>query len=400
MYYIDPHIHMVSRTTDDYETLAKMGCVAVSEPAFWAGYDRGSVDGFRDYFEQLTAFEPKRAGGLRHPALHVAVHQREGSRERRAVARSDRDDPGVSRPAGRAGHRRDRPQQEHAERGDRVFGARRSGGEDRRADPHSHAAPRGQISRHANDPRHALRRQPRRSRERVLVDHVEEHTVRHVLDEGFWAGMTLYPVSKCTPARAANIVEMYGPERLLVNSAGDWGPSKPTAVPDFILEMRRRGHRGEPHPPHRVRESADVLWPEPRVCVRATRRRGTRGAIGVLNLRVELPQNDCGDIDVGDCRAWQDARLGREQHAAFGGRRRRATVARNLGHTCQIVTVYSRDVGIAEKSAVCLRSRGSLASTSSVRVAVGRSSRPSLFKETHSIDSANLIEHRSAPACP
>ena len=61
MYYIDPHIHMVSRTTDDYETLAKMGCVAVSEPAFWAGYDRGSVDGFCDYFEQLTAFEPKRA---------------------------------------------------------------------------------------------------------------------------------------------------------------------------------------------------------------------------------------------------------------------------------------------------------------------------------------------------
>jgi predicted metal-dependent TIM-barrel fold hydrolase len=80
------------------------------------------------------------------------------------------------------------------------------------------------------------------TRERVLVDHVEEHTVRHVLDEGFWAGMTLYPVSKCTPARAANIVETYGPERLLLNSAGDWGPSKPTAVPDFIMEMRRRGH--------------------------------------------------------------------------------------------------------------------------------------------------------------
>ena len=77
---------------------------------------------------------------------------------------------------------------------------------------------------------------------RVLVDHVEEHTVREVLDRGFWAGMTLYPVSKCTPARAADMVEMYGPERLLVNSAGDWGPSRPTAVPDFIMEMRKRGH--------------------------------------------------------------------------------------------------------------------------------------------------------------
>jgi hypothetical protein len=79
-------------------------------------------------------------------------------------------------------------------------------------------------------------------RGRVLVDHVEEHTVRHVLDEGFWAGMTLYPITKCTPARAADIIEMYGPERLLANSAGDWGPSKPTAVPDLILELRRRGH--------------------------------------------------------------------------------------------------------------------------------------------------------------
>jgi predicted metal-dependent TIM-barrel fold hydrolase len=54
--------------------------------------------------------------------------------------------------------------------------------------------------------------------------------------------MTLYPVSKCTPERACDIIEMYGAERLLVNSAGDWGPSKPTAVPDFIFEMRRRGH--------------------------------------------------------------------------------------------------------------------------------------------------------------
>jgi predicted metal-dependent TIM-barrel fold hydrolase len=79
-------------------------------------------------------------------------------------------------------------------------------------------------------------------RQRVLVDHVEEHTIRPVLEAGFWAGMTLYPVSKCTPSRAADMVELYGPERLLVNSAGDWGPSKPTAVPDFILEMRRRGH--------------------------------------------------------------------------------------------------------------------------------------------------------------
>ena len=68
MYYIDPHIHMVSRTTDDYQTLARMGCVAMSEPAFWAGFDRGSAESFRDYFKQLTEVEPARAAqyGIQH----------------------------------------------------------------------------------------------------------------------------------------------------------------------------------------------------------------------------------------------------------------------------------------------------------------------------------------------
>jgi len=31
-------------------------------------------------------------------------------------------------------------------------------------------------------------------------------------------------------------------ERMLVNSAGDWGHSDPLAVPEFIFEMRARGH--------------------------------------------------------------------------------------------------------------------------------------------------------------
>ena len=59
MNYIDPHIHMVSRTTDDYMRMALAGCVCITEPAFWNGFDRGSVDGFRDYFLQLTQYEPK-----------------------------------------------------------------------------------------------------------------------------------------------------------------------------------------------------------------------------------------------------------------------------------------------------------------------------------------------------
>jgi hypothetical protein len=76
----------------------------------------------------------------------------------------------------------------------------------------------------------------------VLIDHVEEHTVRPVLDRGFWAGMTLYPDTKCTPQRAADIFEMHGTDRLWINSAGDWGVSDPLAVPKCQDELRRRGH--------------------------------------------------------------------------------------------------------------------------------------------------------------
>ena len=68
MRYIEPHAHMVSRTTDDYKQMALMGCVAISEPAFWAGWDRSTADGFEDYFRQLTEFEPRRAAmfGIKH----------------------------------------------------------------------------------------------------------------------------------------------------------------------------------------------------------------------------------------------------------------------------------------------------------------------------------------------
>ena len=71
--------------------------------------------------------------------------------------------------------------------------------------------------------------------------------------------MTLYPITKCTPARAADMIEMYGTERIMVNSAGDWGHSDPLAVPEFIFEMRRRGHDEALDPQGRLREPAGVL---------------------------------------------------------------------------------------------------------------------------------------------
>ncbi len=241
MYYIDPHIHMVSRTTDDYETVARMGCVGLSEPAFWAGYDRGSVDGFRDYFEQLTDFEAKRAAqfGIQH-FTWLCINAKEAenvelSREVIAMIPEFLDRPGVLG-IGEIGLNKNTKNEatvflEHLDLAMNT---------DEQILIHTpHLQDKYQGTRMILD---MLIDDSRIDRSRVLVDHVEEHTVRPVLESGFWAGMTLYPVSKCTPARAVDMIEMYGAERLLVNSAGDWGPSKPTAVPDFIMEMRRRGH--------------------------------------------------------------------------------------------------------------------------------------------------------------
>lgn len=240
-YYVDPHIHMVSRTTDDYETLAKMGCVAMSEPAFWAGFDRGSVESFRDYFRQLTEFEPKRAAqyGIQH-FTWLCINAKEAenvslSREVIAMIPEFLGKPNVLG-IGEIGLNKNTRNEsiiflEHLELAVKH--------EQQILIHTPHLEDKYQGTRMILD---MLCGDKRIDPSRVLVDHVEEHTVRHVLDRGFWGGMTLYPVTKCTPQRACDIVEMYGPERLMVNSAGDWGPSKPTAVPDFILEMRRRRH--------------------------------------------------------------------------------------------------------------------------------------------------------------
>ncbi len=83
---------------------------------------------------------------------------------------------------------------------------------------------------------------PKLDRNRVIIDHVEEHTVDLVLDQGYWAGMTLYPESKCTPNRAIDILETHEGARLWLNSACDWGVSDPLAVAKCGLEMKKRHH--------------------------------------------------------------------------------------------------------------------------------------------------------------
>jgi predicted metal-dependent TIM-barrel fold hydrolase len=226
MQYIDPHIHMISRVTDDYQRMAYAGCAALSEPAFWAGFDRGSAEGFRDYFRHLTEVEPKRAAlfGIRHYSwLCINAKEAENvqlSREVIALIPEFLDRPNVLGIGEIGLNKNTRNEatifQEHvdlAARTDELILVHTPHLEDKYIRP-----------------------------ERVCIDHVEEHTVRLALDAGFWCGMTLYPTTKCTPARAADILEVVGTERIMANSAGDWGKSDPLAVPELIQEMKRRGH--------------------------------------------------------------------------------------------------------------------------------------------------------------
>jgi predicted metal-dependent TIM-barrel fold hydrolase len=244
MYYIDPHIHMISRVTDDYQRMAQCGCVAVSEPAFWAGFDRGSAEGFRDYFHHLTEVESKRAAqfGIRHYSwLCINAKEAENvklSREVIKIIPEYLERPNVLG-IGEIGLNKNTANeatifQEHVDLATRTNELMLI------HTPHLEDKYKG--TRMIID---MLRADRRVKPERVLIDHVEEHTVRLALDGGFWCGMTLYPTTKCTPERAVDILEMVGTERIMVNSAGDWGKSNPLAVPELIMEMKRRGHAEE-----------------------------------------------------------------------------------------------------------------------------------------------------------
>jgi predicted metal-dependent TIM-barrel fold hydrolase len=242
--YIDPHIHMVSRTTDDYAHMAQAGCVAVTEPAFWAGFDRSSPQGFHDYFRQLTETEPARAAtyGIQH-FTWICINPKEA------------EDPVFAREVIEI-----IPEflEKHNVLGVGEIGLNKnSKNELEILEEQIALADRyNQLvlvhTPHLEDKRKgtqlimdAIKRNSNIEPGRVLIDHVEEHTVKMVLDAGYWAGMTLYPNSKCTPQRAADIIECYGTERIWINSAGDWGHSDPLAVPKCHVEMLRRGHSAE-----------------------------------------------------------------------------------------------------------------------------------------------------------
>ncbi len=254
MKLIDPHIHCISRTTDDYRYMARAGVVAVSEPAFWAGFDRSSAASFYDYFRHLTDIEPLRAAryGIQHYSwLCINAKESENvplSREVIKIIPEFLDRPTVLG-IGEIGLNKNtaneitifEEQVDLAARHDQLILIHTP----HLADKHKGTSIIVDI----------LKNDRRIRPERVIIDHCEEHTIRLARDNGFWAGLTIYPVSKVTPQRGADLLEQFGPKMIMVNSAADWGESSPSMLTDTYLEFRRRG-RSEA-------EAAEIFYNNP-----------------------------------------------------------------------------------------------------------------------------------------
>ena len=223
MRIFDPHIHMTSRTTDDYQRMAEAGVRAVVEPAFWLGQPRTGPGSFTDYFDALIGWEPFRASqfGIRHHAT-IALNPKEANDPRcrpvldllpRYLAKD-----GVVA-VGEIGYDSMTPAE------DEVFAAQL-------ALAREHDLPALVHTPHRDKARGTSRsldvvRESGIDPGRVLLDHLNEVTVEQARDAGVWLGFSIYPDTKMSPDRMVAILRKYGPERVLVNSAADWGRSDP-----------------------------------------------------------------------------------------------------------------------------------------------------------------------------
>lgn len=238
MKMFDPHIHMTSRTTDDYERMAEAGVVAVLEPAFWVGQPRTHVGTFIDYFNGLLGWERFRASqfGIAHVCT-MALNPKEANDAR--VARGVLDSlprflekDGVVG-VGEIGYDDVTPEEERAF-AEQLELAKETGLPALVHTPH-------RDKKKGTERSLALVREVGIAEERVLIDHNNEETLPLVLDTGCWAGHSIYPDTKMTEERMVALLSRYGTDRMVINSAADWGKSDPLKVPKTAAAMRAAG---------------------------------------------------------------------------------------------------------------------------------------------------------------
>jgi predicted metal-dependent TIM-barrel fold hydrolase len=238
MRLFDPHIHMTARTTDDYQAMAAAGIAAIIEPAFWVGQPRNHVGTFEDYFLSLLGWERFRAQqfGIRHYCT-LALNPKEANNPKVAdgvIALLPKylEKDGVVA-VGEIGFDDQTPAE------DRYFA-------EQLALAQKHDLPVLIHTPHRDKKRGtertiALLREAKFPEGLALIDHNNEETLPLVLDSGCWAGHSIYPFTKMDEGRMVALVQKFGSERIVVNSAADWGVSDPLKVPKTAQAMKAAG---------------------------------------------------------------------------------------------------------------------------------------------------------------
>lgn len=238
MIIIEPHIHMYSRTTDDYVAMYKAGIRACVEPSFWLGANRRYAGTFFDYFNLILEFETVRARrfGIDHYAA-VSLNPKEAEDAVLADEVIRGLAPYLDHPRcvaiGEIGFNLITPNEEKA------FVAQLRIARERRMPVIIHLP-------HTNKLKGAQRiaaivRDERMDPGRIVIDHNTEETIELSLETGCFCGMTVYPISKLDPERVSGIIRQYGTERMIVNGSADWGVSDPLSLVKVVDRLKADG---------------------------------------------------------------------------------------------------------------------------------------------------------------
>ena len=238
MAFCDPHIHMTSRTTNDYQAMADAGITMVVEPAFWMGQPRTSVGTFEDYFLSLVGWEKFRASqfGIHHFCT-IALNPKEANNPRvnagvlEVMPRYLNKDSVVA--VGEIGLDDQTPVEKE------IFSRQIQMAIDHKLPILVHTPHRDkkQGTYQCLD----IVRESGIAPEMVLIDHANEQTIATIRDYGFWAGHSLYPDTKMDVERMATIIKKFGHEGIIINSAADWGVSDPLMVAKTAKYMEAQG---------------------------------------------------------------------------------------------------------------------------------------------------------------
>jgi predicted metal-dependent TIM-barrel fold hydrolase len=238
MKIFDPHIHMTSRTTDDYQAMANAGIRAIVEPAFWVGQPRTQVGTFEDYFLSLLGWERFRSEqfGIRHFCT-LGLNPKEANNPRVAdgvieLLRRYLEKDGVVA-VGEIGY------DDQTEVEERYFELQIELAREFELPILIHTPHRDK--KRGTERTLELVRRTKFPPELTLVDHNNEETLPLVLDSGCWAGHSIYPGTKMDEARMATLVKRYGSKHIIVNSAADWGVSDPMMVPRTVGKLEQAG---------------------------------------------------------------------------------------------------------------------------------------------------------------